>query len=347
MKFLIVKTSSLGDIIHAFPVVDYLKKVYPTSRIDWVAEAPFAELVEAHPQLHTIHSVESKKWRKARDWKGFRVFKKQLQSISYDAVFDLQGNCKSALITWLAKSAHKIGFGKNTVAEWPNLLVTNFKIDPPLGMNIREDYLSLAESFIGEKKSPSYTLSLKLNPSFQNRLNELIETLPECRKVMVCPGSAWPNKQMDTSSLGDVLKKIPGAYFLILSGNEKEKCVAQELAKTVSHSLVLDRQPLPVLQNLMTHMDLIIAMDSLPLHLASTTSTPTFSIFGASSSDKYKPPGAQHLSLQGPCPYGKMFDKRCPALRTCKTGACIKSFDRKELFESMKKIAALGHIPVF
>ena len=82
----------------------------------------------------------------------------------------------------------------------------------------------------------------------------------------------------------------------------------------------------------MASVDMVIAMDSLPLHLAGTTETPTFSIFGASSANKYKPKGKKHLAFQGTCPYKRTFERRCPVLRTCSTGACIRDLHGEELF---------------
>ena len=97
-------------------------------------------------------------------------------------------------------------------------------------------------------------------------------------------------------------------------------------------STLLPKMTLPVWQRLMCEMDLICTVDSSALHLAATTNTPTYSFFGPSSSSIYKPVGDSHNSIQGPCPYGKTFAKRCPALRSCKTGACLKGLKIKELF---------------
>lgn len=103
------------------------------------------------------------------------------------------------------------------------------------------------------------------------------------------------------------------------------------------NSDVVDRLSLPALQNLMAHVDLVITMDSLPLHLAGTTMIPTYSFFGASSANKYKPLGKQSGTYQGICPYDRQFEKRCPILRTCKTGACIKNLEGSQLFEEFMR----------
>ena len=158
--------------------------------------------------------------------------------------------------------------------------------------------------------------------------------------VMVCPGSAWRNKQLTTETLAsflDLLRDYLSCYFLFVWGSAEEKQMVEKLhTEFAAGSQIVDKMSLPMLQNMMVMSNLVIAMDSLPLHLAGTTGTPTFSVFGASSAAKYKPPGNQHYAFQGSCPYGRSFEKRCPILRTCPTGACIREVKAAELFEAFK-----------
>jgi heptosyltransferase-1 len=82
-------------------------------------------------------------------------------------------------------------------------------------------------------------------------------------------------------------------------------------------------------------------MDSATLHLCGTTSTPSFSLFGPSSASIYKPLGEHHVAFQGSCPYGRTFVKRCPILRTCKTGACMKDLTAKRIFQDLEKFLSM------
>jgi heptosyltransferase-1 len=344
MQILIVKMSSLGDIIHAFPVLQYIKQYYPQAQIDWVVEQPFAELVRAHPFVNRVLCVQTKKWRsqllKGATWQELAHFRRELRQSSYHIVLDLQGNVKSGFVTACAKSLVKVGFDYATVPEWPNVLATNRRCNPPKGRNIREDYLFIAQSAFG-KFAPitEKGMQLKLTLEEKTLLNPVLEQCQQIKglKVLVCPGSNWPNKQLSKETLKNFLQclsKQLSPHFLLLWGNPAEKVIADELATVLpQQSLVINKLPLPALQNLMTHVDLVLAMDSLPLHLAGTTSTPTYSVFGASSAKKYKPLGEQHQAFQGRCPYGKHFEKRCDQLRTCKTGACIKQLEGQQLFD--------------
>jgi heptosyltransferase I len=357
MKILIVKTSSLGDIIHAFPVVQHLRAHYPQAQIDWVIERPFAELVQAHPALNQIFCVNTKKWRK-NFWKKdvrqeMSQVIRQIRQQTYDIVIDLQGNTKSSLMMACVKGALKIGFGSASVPEWPNLFFTNCRYNPPRGFNIREDYLFLLKRVLGHFSSDMSGIQLRISEDEKKKITRLLEQ-PQIQglKIMVCPGSNWTNKQLSQETLIKFLELIANklsVHFLFIWGSDSEKERAHKLASSFPQkSLVVERLALPTLQNLMAQVQLVISMDSLPLHLAGTTPTPTYSVFGASSAQKYKPLGCSHGAFQGSCPYGKTFEKRCPILRTCSTGECIKGIDSQILFNHFTQWwTSLQKDPVF
>lgn len=330
MKFLIVKTSSLGDILQTFPVATYLYVKYPGCQIDWVVEEEFAELVKANPQIDNVFSVKTRKWRKGKAWGAILPFKAELQSHIYDACFDLQGNTKSALITLFVRTECKVGFGKGTVAEKPNLFITKFQFDPPAGQNIRDDYLFVVKSYFSDTQPFEVTpVVLHTSPEDNEKVQGILDhpLLNGIRKVMVCPGSAWINKQLTKAQLSEVLTEFRqknSCAYVFCWGNDAEKQLCQSLVDAFPGSILLEKLSLPALQALMDKMDFVISMDSLPLHLAGTTSVGTYSFFGPSLATKYCPNGPQHFYNQGVCPYGRTFEKRCPILRTCPTGACLR-----------------------
>ncbi len=330
MKILIVKASSLGDIIHAFPALTYLRNKYPDATIDWVIEKPFEALVKEHPAVNNTLTIDTKTWRRSplsyQTFSALNSFRKELRKKKYDLVFDLQGNTKSGLITLFANASTKVGFGKSTVAEGLNCLFTSQQYNPPKGNNIRDDYLFLVQRYFNDD-APVCAPSLPLH----NRSDPF--------QFMVCPGSAWKNKQLPFATLKSLLERISATYegeFLFVWGNAKEKEYCEALHTHFSEcSMVADYMPLPLLQNRMKEMGLVIAVDSLPLHLAATVGVATFSVFGPSSAKKYAPQGKEHLFYQGECPYGRHFEKRCPVLRTCPTGACMSTLSPDPLFAQL------------
>lgn len=109
MNILIVKLSSLGDVVHTLPVVHDLRTAFPDARIDWVVERAFAALVRRCNGVHGVIPSELRRWRKApfagstrAEWRAFRH---ELHADAYDAVIDLQGLTKSALVAHMARLA--------------------------------------------------------------------------------------------------------------------------------------------------------------------------------------------------------------------------------------------------
>lgn len=328
MKILIVKTSSLGDIIQTFPALDYLRSRFPEAQIDWVVENAFSELVRAHPQVNRVLSIESRKWRKNPFKKESRLqrhaFLDLLRSVDYDLLFDFQGNLKSGLVVYKAVAAKKVGFGWRSVSEWPNALFTSYKINPASGKNVRDEYLSLVKGFFKDDSAYAYTpIPLKLEPLQQQKLVSLFSENP--KPTLVCPSSAWPNKCLSEKMLIKILRTLDRGPYWFIWGSPQERESALQLSSYFSGSAVLERLSLPLLQHVMGRCQLVVAMDSLPLHLCGTTKTPSLSFFGPSSALKYAPIGEQHQAVQGECPYGELFDRRCPKLRTCATGLCLKA----------------------
>lgn len=347
-NFLIVKTSSLGDIVHSWPVADYLRKQFPDARIDWVVESRCQDLVVKNPDINRAIIVNTKNWKKILTSKLARAeffsFKKELQQTHYDAVFDLQGNSKSGFITWLAHSKTKVGFDWSQTREWPNYLALNRHIPIAKNRNIRLDYLGIVQGFFNDLSSANITNKLLTLSSAEHLLLEtLAHQIPEkdsqvagIRHVLVCPGSAWINKQLTEESLLGLLSHYlqRGATRIwIAYGNNAEEQLAISLQNALGSSVLLfGKQPLGVLHHFMDRMDLVVAMDSLALHLAGTTRASTYGTFGPSLGVKYAPMGGEHQIFQGSCPYGQTFVTRCKKMRTCKTGACLRQIDNKKLY---------------
>jgi len=335
MKILIVKTSSLGDIIQAFPVLNYLHHFYPNAVIDWVVDTRFRELLDAHPLIHRVIGIDIKGMKR-----GIKVFgaafweaRCALRQTQYDVVFDLQGNIKSGLILSQVKSPAKVGFGKKTVPEWPNLFFTHKRFNPPEGRNIREDYVFLLEKYFDKqclRDLLEKPVELKTNTEGQSTIVSILNhpVLKGKKRVLVCPGTAWKNKQPTFKALKEMLElmsRFSDTAFAFVWGTSEEKRDVIQLAQELGEAaIVVDKLQLSALQHLMGKVDLVVAMDSLALHLAGTTATPTYGLFGPSLASKYNPLGTQHRFFQGSCPYNRIFSKRCPILRSCPTGACLR-----------------------
>ena len=326
-KILIIKTSAIGDVLQTFPVVEALQARFPGAQIDWLVEKGCSSLLKAHPGLNRVIEIDTKSWRSAllkrNTWRELAAVCAELRQTHYDAVFDLQGNTKSALFTLLAKAQEKVGYSRHCVPEWPNLLATNRKKRVDLNQNVRSAYLQLVDCHADDNP-----VLLQLTEDEKARLETILASKA---RVMVAFGSKWPHKMLSEQTLQQWLAKI-NVPFLFIYGNNSEKEGAERLSAQFPGSGAVGELTLPLWQALMAQMDYVIAMDSAALHLCGTTNTPSFSVFGPSMASAYKPLGRQHGHFQGSCPYQRTFAKRCPILRTCETGACMKDISADELY---------------
>ncbi len=124
MKVLLVKLSSLGDVVHAMPAVQDIRRALPEARIDWVVEPAFADLVRRCEGVTKVIACDQRRWRRApfapETREAFAAFRAELQSEAYDRVIDLQGLTKSALVAWLARLApggRKVALGNRTAGS--------------------------------------------------------------------------------------------------------------------------------------------------------------------------------------------------------------------------------------
>ncbi len=341
-SILIIKTSAIGDVIQSFPVVDYLHRCFPEAKISWVVEKASSGLVGAHPHIYEVLSVDTKRWKKQlfslHTWKEIKAFLLRLREKKYDVVFDLQGNTKSGVLLFFARAKDKVGFSWNSVPEKCNVLFTTMRFDVERSISCREQYVSLARCYFRNSFSfASEPLRLLLNKEETDKKKTILSTFPfdGSFRLMVAFGSNWKNKQLSEETLLACLTALSQhrkSHLFFVFGSSKEKEQAERLQSFFSRcSTVLEEMTLPLLQAVIYEMDGVFTVDSAALHLCGTTTTPSFSVFGSSSSLIYKPLSERHYSVQGVCPYGKQFVKRCPVLRSCSTGSCIKDLSAENL----------------
>ena len=120
LRVLIVKTSSMGDVVHALPVVNDIHAHYPEAQVDWLVESPFAVIPQLHPGVRRVFSMAWRRWRgqllRGDTWRAMHALRDDLRRESYDLVLDLQGLLKSAV--WARQAgAPVVGYDKRSIRE--------------------------------------------------------------------------------------------------------------------------------------------------------------------------------------------------------------------------------------
>jgi heptosyltransferase-1 len=336
MRVLIVKVSALGDIIHALPVLDYLHKVLPGIEIDWVVEEPFLDILSGNPLISRIHVIRTKVWRKkpfsARTFREIGEVKRSLRERDYDLVFDIQGNLKSGFVCWLSGAADRIGFSRETLQEYVNLLFTTRQVPVrPQDYHITDQYLRLVSvSFGRDFGAMELSSSIHTSREDDEAAQTLLATLSDGLVFLFHCGTTWQTKfwyDEGWIELGrTLLGKYPETTLLLSWGNEKERAAATRIASAVGQGArVLGRYSLKGFTALMKKVDLVVGGDTGPIHIAAAVGTPTVSLYRASDGKRSGPRGKGHVVIQSPFHCAGCFRTHCDRDEDCRRSITVES----------------------
>jgi heptosyltransferase-1 len=332
MKVLIVKVSALGDVVHALPVLAYLRSVDPQMEIDWLVEESFAPLLDGHPLIRKVIRLRTKAWRRQGAGQGgwqALVAGTELRRERYDVVLDLQGNSKSGLFTLLAGAPLRFGFDRTGTREWPNRLATNRKVT--LGedvFHITDRSLAVAQAaFPGGSVRP-LAGPLAADPVAM----ELVELLLRERGLNGQPvvvlhyGTTWQTKLWALENWQQLAVCLcdAGMQPLLTWGNDGELAAAEAIrAASGDRALVWPRGTLPELVALLQRADLVVGGDTGPIHIAAAVGTPTVSLFRVTDARRNGPRGDDHLCLQTPLDCSPCLRKSCERDQECAASIAV------------------------
>ena len=279
MKIAIVKLSALGDIVHAMVVLQFIKKNYPESVIDWFVEKRFCRVLENNPHINQIHQVSLKSVNKLKSffliWKELRKIRKFSR---YDLVIDMQGLLKSALIAQKIPSDITLGFDKASLRESfaAKFYSQTYKMD--YAENIIERNIALVSYALKFSIDKEETLDKEpfLYSSQKYTFNAISNTK---QNIILIPGASHQSKCYPVNKFVELTTQIE-ANFLVIWGNSEEKLMADEIKYLSSQINVLEKLSLDSLISLISQVDLVIGPDTGTTHIAWASNIPSITLFG-------------------------------------------------------------------
>lgn len=274
MKILIVKTSSLGDVIHTLPAVSDAVSAIPEIEFDWVVEEDFAEIPVWHKAVKQVVPVVLRRWRKEKSWaaiKEIAAFLKQLRAQKYDYVIDAQGLIKSALITVLAHG-NKCGLDFNSAREVAASFFYGKKIAVAKGQHAINRVRELFANVLGYEAKGLVNYGIK---SFF--------TLPATHEkyLVFVHGSSHPDKCWVDYKWIELAQLVGAKGFAVKLpwGNEAELKRAQAIAAVCNNAQVLPKSSLYDLALIFLGSSGVVAVDTGLGHLAVALEIPTVSLY--------------------------------------------------------------------
>ncbi|HKI75208.1 MAG TPA: lipopolysaccharide heptosyltransferase I [Pseudomonadales bacterium] len=289
MKVLIVKMSSLGDVVHTLPAVTDAAKYCPHVEFDWVVEEDFAAIPAMHPSVNKVLKVAIRRWRKHISSAGgeFGAFLRGLRNEKYDLIIDAQGLIKSAAITRIAKGS-RVGLDWQSAREPLASLAYARKLNVQKGIHAIERVRRLFAGALGYSV-PNTPADFGLRRTGQGERNE----------VIFLHGTTWASKHWPEelwTQLAGLLHER-GLGVAIAHGNAEEQSRAKRIAAQVEGVRVLPSLNLEALVDEMAGSAGVITVDSGPGHLAAATGVPLVGLYGPTDPTLTGPYGQRHRVL--------------------------------------------------
>ena len=318
-RILIVKPSSMGDIMHTFRAVQLLAETYPKAVFDWVVNPEFEDLLGYSPvAIADIIHFQRKRLGKVLTFMA-EIFPliNALRRYRYDLVIDFQGLLRSALLTWITRHKHSAGFAEPrepAARHWYHRSVSV----PDTAVHAVERNLALA-GFYCDQTQLTQPFHLPHNERNLRRAYRKLEHRkidPDKGLVAIFPGARWASKtfppQLFANLINALHDKFPEVSFLVMGSISENAAASAVLKQTGSyvHNLV-GATRIGEMVELIRLSQLVIANDSGPLHIADTMEVPAIGFFGATDPAKTGPRSESSVVFQREVPCKNCLKREC------------------------------------
>lgn len=285
MRVLLVKTSSLGDVVHNLPVASDIARRYPDARIDWVVEESFSALPRLHPAIGRVLPVAIRRWRQhpfaSATWSEVGIFRQALRERAYDIVLDTQGLLKSALIVrgaQLTPDGVSCGYdrasAREPLASW--FYSRGYAI--PRAMHAVERNRRLAAAALGTDAGQPLDYGIAAVPT-------RAAWLPARDYAVLLTATSrddklWPDS--DWQTLGTALSAT-GLHLVLPGGTVAERTRAAHLASALGNAVAAPALDLEQMSALLAGAKLVVGVDTGLVHLAAALGRPTLALFCGSA----------------------------------------------------------------
>lgn len=290
MKILIVKLSSIGDVVHTLPALAAIRRDLPGAEISWVVEKKAAGILLGNEYLRDLIIIDTKALRKkdAVGMHGLLRIRRQLgrlRSAEFDVAIDFQGLIKSAAIAKLAHAGRRFGFSKKNLREPAARFLLTDSVKVKEKTHVIRKNLQLAAKALGIRvpAPEDYEFPVTTEPRHRREAERIIERTGAEGLVILNPAGGWPTKLWPAENFGrlaDRLWEELGLTPVITTGPGEEALAERVLGAARTGRAVAVRPGLKGFFELAGRAKIYVGGDTAPTHLAVAAGTPVVGIFG-------------------------------------------------------------------
>lgn len=299
MRLLLVKMSSLGDVIHALAAVSDARRILPCLRVDWVVEEGLAEIPAWHPAVDRVIPIGLRRWRRA--WRATRgerrAFRARLRERRYDLVLDAQGLIKSALVARQARGP-RWGLDRRSAREPLAALAYGHRVAVDKAQHAVPRLRQLFAKALGYEL-PDIAADYGIDRSS-------LPASPYGADLVFLHGTTWETKHWPEEYWQALAMQAAqtGRRVLLPWGGETERVRAERIAAAAPQAIeVLPRLDLGELAGVLGGVRAVVGVDTGLAHLAAALGVPSVTVYGPTQPDRTGTygPGQLHLAAEFPC----------------------------------------------
>ena len=336
---LLIKPSSMGDIVHAMPTCAAIRRAYPKARLTWLVKREWAGLVERIEGVDRVWPVDS-------TLIGWLSQVSPLRAEHFDLVIDLQGLLRSAAIGWLSGSPLLVGFTNGR--EGSPWFYSKLVPVPSLEMHAVDRYLLVAKA-VGAVAFGTPEFCFRIPQSDHDQVDRLLSrsgVAPGTSWVAMNVSARWPTKRWPAESFAEVADRLQqegyGSVVLIGGPNERaEVATVTGQMKTPAIDLT-GATTVGLLPALLRKASLLITNDSGPMHIAAVVGTPVVALFGPTSALLTGPYGAGHSVLTGNVSCRPCFSRTCSNVLPLE---CLRAVSPEQVLTAARAQRSLRMVP--
>jgi len=325
VHILIVKLSSIGDVVHTMPAAAALRRAFPTARLTWVVERVAAPLLLGAPGLDEVIVLDTRGWR--QQWHRWDTLRQATACLArlcqhpVDVALDFQGLIKSAAVAWYSRARRRIGFATDALREPMSRLAYTEQVAVAPSEHVIRTNLRLVEA-LGVALPEVYEFWL---PPLEDEAAYVSRQLAQHgitgRFALLNPGGGWVTKRWPAANFGhlaELLWRQHGLASVVTYGPGEAWMVEQIRAVVQTAPVVSFPTNLREYLALARRATVFVGGDTGPLHLATAVGTPIIGLYGPTSAERNGPFAATDrvISLDIPC-------RRNCYRRTCREHICM------------------------
>jgi lipopolysaccharide heptosyltransferase I len=327
-KILIIKPSSLGDIVHSLPFLNAVKNTFPFAEIHWVIAKGFEGLLENHPMVKRLWIINKDRWKSLKRIKEtaieFKSLFKELEYESYDVVIDLQGLLRSGILTYATRSPVRVGFKE---AREGSRLFYTYKIKGGREIHAVDRYLKIASAIGCETENISFPMPLIKESENIKKLKENIVDY-----AVLVPGARWKTKRWLPANFGKLASILDIKTIIVGSAGDAEIAKGIEFCSGGKALSIAGGTNIKELISIIRGARCVISNDSGPMHIAAAFGIPVVAIFGPTNPVRTGPYGRNHIIVKSDIECAPCYKKNCNSIK------CMNDVSVEKVYEAVMSI---------